>query len=157
MRRSPPADDDSLKAGEAIYGLGAIKGLGEGPIAQLVEAREADGPFTDLFDFCRRIGTGKVNRRAIESLIRAGAFDSLNEQRWVLMSSLEDAVGQADQEARNEAVGMDDMFGLGGGAGLHTPQSHQDSTTSPSFAGRSPHNRNINKVATPRGMSPINA
>ncbi|MEC9077293.1 MAG: DNA polymerase III subunit alpha [Pseudomonadota bacterium] len=108
----------SVKAGEVIYGLGAIKGLGEGPIAQLVEAREADGPFTDLFDFCRRIGTGKVNRRAIESLIRAGAFDSLNEQRWVLMSSLEDAVGQADQEARNEAVGMDDMFGLGGGAGL---------------------------------------
>ena len=108
----------SVKAGEAIYGLGAIKGLGEGPIAQLVEAREADGPFTDLFDFCRRVGTGKVNRRAIEALIRAGAFDSLNEQRWVLMSSLEDAVGQADQEARNEAVGMDDMFGLGDGAGL---------------------------------------
>ena len=108
----------SVKAGEAIYGLGAIKGLGEGPIAQLVEARDADGPFTDLFDFCRRVGTGKVNRRALEALIRAGAFDSLNEQRWVVMSSLEDAVGQADQEARNEAVGMDDMFGLGGGAGL---------------------------------------
>ena len=108
----------SVKAGEAIYGLGAIKGLGEGPIAQLVEARDADGPFTDLFDFCRRVGTGKVNRRALEALIRAGAFDSLNEQRWVVMSSLEDAVGQADQEARNEAVGMDDMFGLGGGVRL---------------------------------------
>ena len=106
----------SVKAGEAIYGLGAIKGLGEGSIAQLVEARDADGPFTDLFDFCRRVGTGKVNRRALEALIRAGAFDSLNEQRWVVMSSLEDAVGQADQEARNEAVGMDDMFGLGDGA-----------------------------------------
>ena len=104
----------SVKAGEVIYGLGAIKGLGEGPIAQLVEARDASGPFTDLFDFCRRVGSGKVNRRALEALIRAGAFDSLNEHRWILMSSLEDAVGQADQEARNEAVGMDDMFGLGG-------------------------------------------
>ena len=106
----------SVKAGEVIYGLGAIKGLGEGPIAQLVEARDANGPFTDLFDFCRRVGSGKVNRRALEALIRAGAFDSLNERRWILMSSLEDAVGQADQEARNEAVGMDDIFGLGGGA-----------------------------------------
>lgn len=106
----------SVKDGEVIYGLGAIKGLGEGPIGQLVDARNEDGAFTDLFDFCRRVGTGKVNRRALEALIRAGAFDSLNEPRWVVMSSLEDAIGQADQEARNEAVGMDDMFGLGGGA-----------------------------------------
>ncbi|MEL0321355.1 MAG: DNA polymerase III subunit alpha, partial [Gammaproteobacteria bacterium] len=106
----------SVKDGEVIYGLGAIKGLGEGPIGQLVDARNEDGAFTDLFDFCRRVGTGKVNRRALEALIRAGAFDSLNEPRWVVMSSLEDAIGQADQEARNEAVGMDDMFGLGGDA-----------------------------------------
>ena len=95
--------------------LERLKGSGEGPVTQLVEARNQNGPFTDLFDFCRRVGTGKVNRRALEALIRAGAFDSLNESRWVVMSSLEDAVGQADQEARNEAVGMDDMFGLGGG------------------------------------------
>jgi DNA polymerase-3 subunit alpha len=105
----------SVKDGEVIYGLGAIKGLGEGPIGQLVDARNQDGAFTDLFDFCRRVGAGKVNRRALEALIRAGAFDSLNESRWVVMSSLEDAIGQADQEARNEVVGMDDMFGLGGG------------------------------------------
>ncbi|MEL0224010.1 MAG: DNA polymerase III subunit alpha, partial [Gammaproteobacteria bacterium] len=105
----------SVKDGEVIYGLGAIKGLGEGPIGQLVDARNEGGAFSDLFDFCRRVGTGKVNRRALEALIRAGAFDSLHEPRWVVMSSLEDAIGQADQEARNEAVGMDDMFGLGGG------------------------------------------
>jgi DNA polymerase-3 subunit alpha len=106
----------SVKDGEVIYGLGAIKGLGEGPIGQLVDARNEGGAFSDLFDFCRRVGTGKVNRRVLEALIRAGAFDSLHEPRWVVMSSLEDAIGQADQEARNEAVGMDDMFGLGGGA-----------------------------------------
>ena len=86
----------AVKAGEVIYGLGAIKGLGEGPIIQLVDARNQDGAFTDLFDFCRRVGTGKVNRRALEALIRAGAFDSLNESRWVVMSSLGDAIGQAD-------------------------------------------------------------
>ena len=121
----------SVKDGEIIYGLGAIKGLGEGPIGQLVEARTDDGPFSDVFDFCRRVGTSKVNRRALEALIRAGAFDSLDEPRWVLMASLEDAIGQADQEARNEAVGMDDLFGLGAESGTASsadPYQHHRQT-----------------------------
>ena len=104
----------SVKDGEVIYGLGAIKGLGEGPTSELVGSRKLGGAFVNLFDFCRRVGASKVNRRALEALIRAGAFDSLDEPRWVLMSSLEDAISQADQEARNEAVGIEDMFGLGG-------------------------------------------
>ncbi len=103
----------SVDQGQVIYGLGAIKGLGEGPIEALVAAREAGGPFVSLFDFCQRVGTSKVNRRALEALIRAGAFDSLGEARWVLIAALDDAVGQADQEARNEAAGMGDLFGLG--------------------------------------------
>ena len=107
----------SVKNGEVIYGLGAIKGLGEGPTGQLVGSRKLGGTFVNLFDFCRRVGASKVNRRALEALIRAGAFDSLDEPRWVLMSSLEDAISQADQQARNEAVGITDMFGLGGGSG----------------------------------------
>jgi DNA polymerase III, alpha subunit len=115
--RPPDVNAGTLKfsgqAGEVIYGLGAIKGLGEGPIGALVEARTTGGPFTDLFDFCSRIESGRVNRRALEALIRAGAFDALGESRWVLMHALDDAIGQADQEARNEAIGMEDMFGLG--------------------------------------------
>lgn len=115
--RPPDVNAGTLKfsgqAGEVIYGLGAIKGLGEGPIGALVEARTSGGPFTDLFDFCSRIESGRVNRRALEALIRAGAFDALDEPRWVLMHALDDAIGQADQEARNQAVGIDDMFGLG--------------------------------------------
>ena len=103
----------SVKDGEVIYGLGAIKGLGEGPTRELVDSRKLGGRFVNLFDFCRRVGASKVNRRALEALIRAGAFDSLNEPRWVLMSSLEDAISEADQQARNEAVGITDMFGLG--------------------------------------------
>ena len=103
----------SVQDGEVIYGLGAIKGLGEGPISALVEARSQGGPFTDVFDFCQRVEAGRLNKRALEALVRAGAFDALNEPRWVLMHALDDAVGQADQEARNAAVGMDDMFGLG--------------------------------------------
>ena len=121
----------SVKDGEVIYGLGAIKGLGEGPTGELVGSRKLGGAFMNLFDFCRRIGASKVNRRALEALIRAGAFDSLDEPRWVLLSSLEDAIGQADQEARNDAVGIEDMFGLGSGSdpnGVADPYQHHRST-----------------------------
>jgi len=59
-----------------IYGLGAIKGLGEGPIENIINARK-DGPFKDLFDFCARVDARKVNKRALEALVRSGAFDSL--------------------------------------------------------------------------------
>jgi DNA polymerase-3 subunit alpha len=96
---------------EIVYGLGAIKGLGEGPIENVLAARAADGVFTDLFDFCARTDPRKVNRRAIEALIRAGAFDSLGVERWILMASLEDALKAAEQAACNRESGIDDLFG----------------------------------------------
>ncbi|MEE4659735.1 MAG: DNA polymerase III subunit alpha [Halieaceae bacterium] len=98
-------------AGEIIYGLGAIKGLGEGPIGAILEAREIGGPFTDLFDFCARTDARRVNRRAVEALIRSGAFDSLGEDRAVLWSALEEALGAAQQNAANASAGITDMFG----------------------------------------------
>ncbi len=96
---------------EIIYGLGAIKGLGEGPIENILATREADQPFTDLFDFCARTDPRRVNRKAIEALIRAGAFDSLGVERWVLMASMEDALKAAEQSASNRDSGIADMFG----------------------------------------------
>lgn len=96
---------------EIIYGLGAIKGLGEGPVENILKARDADGPFADLFDFCARTDPRKVNRRAIEALIRSGAFDGLGTDRWVLMASLDDALKAAEQDANNRDAGMDDLFG----------------------------------------------
>ena len=60
------------------YGLGGIKGTGEAAIEAIVAAREADGPFTDLFDFCRRVDKRIVNRRVVEALVRAGAFDAID-------------------------------------------------------------------------------
>ena len=96
---------------DIIYGLGAIKGLGEGPIEIILATREADGPFTDLFDFCARTDPRKVNRKAIEALIRSGALDSLGEDRWVLMASMEDALKAAEQSASNRDSGIDDLFG----------------------------------------------
>ncbi|MEM1112418.1 MAG: DNA polymerase III subunit alpha [Pseudomonadota bacterium] len=97
--------------GDIIYGLGAIKGLGEGPIGNILETREQDGPFTDLFDFCARTDPRKVNRRAIEALIRSGAFDSLGVERWVLMVAVDDALKAAEQSASNRDSGIDDLFG----------------------------------------------
>ena len=96
---------------EIIYGLGAIKGLGEGPVENVLAARSAGGPFLDLFDFCGRTDPRKVNRRAIEALVRSGAFDSLGEDRWVLMASLDDALKAAEQSASNRDSGIDDLFG----------------------------------------------
>ena len=96
--------------GQIVYGLGAIKGLGEGPIDSIVAAAK-DGPFEDIFDFCRRIDLKKVNKRALEALIRSGAMDKLGPGRAQLMASIEKAIQQADQQSKNDAAGMIDMFG----------------------------------------------
>jgi len=97
--------------GSIVYGLGAIKGLGEGPIESIIEARQGGRVFTDLFDFCARTEPRKVNKRALEALIRAGAFDSLGTARSVLQSALADAVRAAEQSAHNASSGIDDLFG----------------------------------------------
>jgi len=98
-------------AGRIIYGLGAIKGLGEGPVQALLKAREAGGPFSDLFDFCRRVEPGQMNKRAIEALIRAGACDSFGADRAVLLAAIGDAVKMAEQNNRSAAIGVGDLFG----------------------------------------------
>ena len=71
--RFVPVDEKTIR-----YGLGAVKGTGESAIAAIIKARDQERPFTDLFDFCHRVDKRIVNRRVVESLIRAGAFDSVN-------------------------------------------------------------------------------
>lgn len=97
-------------SGQVVYGLGAIKGLGEGPIGSIIEARR-NGPFRDLFDFCQRVDAATANKRAVEALIRAGAMDKLGPSRAVMMSALSDAVRTAEQNTRVAASGVDDLFG----------------------------------------------
>lgn len=92
-----------------LYGLGAIKGTGEAAIELIIAAREQDGPFKDLFDFCSRLDLRKVNRRVIESLIRAGAFDQLDTNRNALLAGVSMAIGAA--EHANNHVGQDNLFG----------------------------------------------
>lgn len=94
-----------------VYGIGAIKGVGEGPIEAILAARE-EGPFTDLFDFCCRVDLKKLNRRVLEKLIKAGAMDSLGPHRATIMATLEKAMRQAEQHARAEAIGQSDLFGV---------------------------------------------
>jgi len=94
------------------YGLGAIKGLGEAAIEVIVKERSENGKFADLFEFCKRVDLKKVNRRALETLLRCGALDSLGPNRATMMNSLSTATQMADQHTKNAAAGMSDMFGF---------------------------------------------
>ncbi|MGC6230077.1 MULTISPECIES: DNA polymerase III subunit alpha [Hafnia] len=98
--------------GEIVYGIGAIKGVGEGPIEAIIDARNEGGHFKELFDLCARTDTKKLNRRMLEKLIMSGAFDRLGPHRAALMNSLNDALKAADQHAKAEAIGQVDMFGV---------------------------------------------
>jgi len=95
---------------EILYGLGAIKGVGESAITSIEEAR-AKNSFRDLFDFCARVDLRKVSKRVLEALIRSGAMDCFGFERAWLMSSLEDAVESAQQILENRESGQGDLFG----------------------------------------------
>ncbi len=95
-----------------VYGIGAIKGVGEGPIESIIKAREEGGPFRDLFDFCCRVDLKRMNKRILQRLIRAGAMDNLGPHRASLMATLEKAIRQAEQHLNAEKIGQSDMFGV---------------------------------------------
>jgi len=109
---------------QIVYGIGAVKGVGEGPIEAIIAARQADGPFTDLFDFCARLDLKKTNKRVLEKLIKSGAMDALGPtykltekgkalpHRAALFETLPDAIKAAEQHAKAEALGQNDLFGL---------------------------------------------
>ena len=113
----------SARAGAVLYGLGAVRGLGEGPVRALTEAR-ASGPFASLADFCLRVDAARANRRMAEALIQCGAMDefaaegeSLDALRARLLNALEGALQGAEQAVRDANSGMTDLFGgLGRGA-----------------------------------------
>ena len=94
------------------YGLGAIKGSGQQAIEAIVAAREAEGPFTSLFDFCRRVDRSRLNKRTVEALIKSGAFDNLHLNRAALLASVERAFDFASaSEANANQGGLFDMMG----------------------------------------------
>ena len=104
---------------EIRYGLGAIKGSGEAAIGAIVAEREANGPYQGLFDLARRVDKRYLNRRVLEALVKAGAFDSLNDHRASLMASIGPALEAADRKAKSG--GQVGLFGEaldGGGEDL---------------------------------------
>ena len=125
--RAPDAAPDS-SISNIRYGLGAVRGTGEAAIEAIIKARETGGPFKDLFDFCARVDRRQVNRRAIEALMRAGAFDSLYRDsvnaggnlydiRSTLLASLARAIEAAEQAEASihqvslfEAAGEEDRY-----------------------------------------------
>ncbi len=94
---------------EVRYGLGAIKGTGENAVNHFVQERIRNGPFLSLFDFCRRVDKRLVNRRAIETLVRAGSFDRLHDSRATTLASVGLAMEWA--EVRQQGVMQDSLFG----------------------------------------------
>ena len=107
--RFVPVDEQRIR-----YGLGAVKGTGESATEHIIAAR-AVGPFRDLFDFCRRVDRRIVNRRVIEALVRAGAFDSINAHRASLLASVGIAMEAAEQASR--AASQVSLFGEAASAG----------------------------------------
>ena len=93
------------------YGLVAIKGIGWGAIESMVSEREANGPFADFEDFCRRMNGRELNRRAIENLIKAGAFDSMGYKRKALIQIAGAVIDSIAQSARDNISGQLDLFG----------------------------------------------
>jgi DNA polymerase-3 subunit alpha len=98
--------------GAILYGLGAIKGVGRSAVEAVIAERESGGEFTSLREFCRRVDLDKVNRRALEAMIKSGSMDDFGLSRRQLVQELPDALKSADQEARAQAAGQNDMFGL---------------------------------------------
>ena len=98
-----------------LMGMAAVRNVGRGAVEAIVSARETDGPFNSLFEFCERVDLRAVNRRAIESLIRAGALDRLKGHRAQLLQGLDRALdaGQSAQAARQRRqISLFDMEGL---------------------------------------------
>jgi len=97
--------------GNVIFGLGAIKGAGESAIAEIIDERNANGPFTSLAEMCQRVKSRKISKRILETLIKAGAFDNLGINRKSLFEGLPEIVRIANQQHRDEEVGQNDLFG----------------------------------------------
>jgi DNA polymerase-3 subunit alpha len=106
--------DFTVKDGTILYSLAALKNVGTGAIVSLVEARNEGGPFTSLADFARRVDAKAMNRRALESMIKSGAFDNIHSNRAQLFSAVDAMIGMSQRSQSATAAGQDDLFGGGG-------------------------------------------
>ena len=112
------------REGRVQYGLSAIKGVGSAAIEQIVQNRNEKGEFRSIFDFSSRIDTRVCNKKTIESLAQAGAFDSLHENRAQLLASVEDVISYASRKQEEERLNQGSLFGGGSAQGesIHEPK-----------------------------------
>ncbi|MDP9020093.1 MAG: DNA polymerase III subunit alpha, partial [Actinomycetota bacterium] len=92
------------------FGLSAVRNVGEGLVRLVIEERERNGPFTDFYDFCERVDPQVLNKRAVESLVKAGAFDSLGHERRGLLAVMDQIVDRAIGRRRERAQGVMSLF-----------------------------------------------
>ncbi|MEO8060607.1 MAG: DNA polymerase III subunit alpha [Burkholderiales bacterium] len=120
--RFEPVSDKEIQ-----YGLGAVKGTGQGAIEAIVKARTEGGTFTSLFDFCARVDRQRINKRVVEALIKAGAFDALHPERSAMLASVSLALDWADSQAAHADQGG--LFDFG----PDEESSHAASTQEPAL------------------------
>jgi DNA polymerase-3 subunit alpha len=104
--------DASSSTGSIPFGLSAVRNVGEGLVELLVREREANGPFSDFFDFCDRVDLNVLNKRTIESLIKAGAFDSMGYPRQGLLMVYESIIDRVVARRRKQAEGQFELFDM---------------------------------------------
>jgi DNA polymerase III subunit alpha len=126
------AVDFTVVGNKIRFGLNAVKGVGKTAI-EAVETARATGPFADIYDFCARVDTAVVNKRALEALVKCGAFDSTGHPRRGILEALPMAVAEGDRLRKAKAIGQTDLFSLSGGSGQddepvvhHPPISTQE-------------------------------
>ena len=125
FHRFEPISDTVIR-----YGLGAVKGTGQQAIDAIVAARQEGGPFNSLFDFCVRVDRSKFNKRALEALIKAGAFDSLQLNRASMIASVDRAFDFATAAQAN--VNQGGLFDMG------SDDEHGSSTQEPDLVNATP-------------------
>ena len=103
--------DFSISAGAIRFGLGAVKNVGEGAILSILKARDEDGPFESLMDFCERVDLRKVNKRVLEGLVKCGAFDTFGYPRDLLFHNIERALERGQSVQRDREAGQFSLFG----------------------------------------------
>jgi len=103
--------------GNIRFGLDAVKNVGAAAVEAVIAAREKGGPFTSIWDFCERVDCGRVNKKAIESLVKCGAFDSTGDTRAGMLAVLADAQSLGSKAQQDALIGQGSIFDLGDGLG----------------------------------------
>jgi DNA polymerase III subunit alpha len=118
------AEDFRVVEGKIRFGLNAVKNVGESAVRSILAARDGAGPFTTIWDFCERVDPQVVNKRALESLVKCGAFDSTGASRKGMWEVLERALGRGAQEHADRLSGQSSIFELGDEPAANGPKHH---------------------------------